>query len=185
MRAPQITEQILPYHDKKTGKPVQGLSGIGLAVKVALHKLRPTVEKHWHPLVSKLMTSCWDDDAKGRPTFSQITIRLQEIISALDELGEPRSASSSAAASRDQQNVRGEGLYRMLKADVKDIKIKEKIVHGADADVGWGWNVLMSVCGDDGSDSLFLFLFLFPSFPFPLSPSLPSTNTQRSTAART
>lgn len=113
-----------------------GLSGVGLAVKVALDKHRPTVEKHWDPDVSSLMQSCWDHDAKARPSFPQITLRLQKIISKLSDEGMQRSTSSFAANSSVEANLRGVNLWDMIKTEPALLKNEVLITKGAEADVG-------------------------------------------------
>ena len=52
----EVMKRDLPYADMKN------INGIGLAVKVALDGLRPTIEDGWHPLLQELMRGCYEED---------------------------------------------------------------------------------------------------------------------------
>ena len=74
----EICERDLPFHDE------EGINGIGLAVKVALKRKRPTVAESWNEGLKDLMQECWKHEPSERPAFSEIVRRLigiTEIIS--------------------------------------------------------------------------------------------------------
>ncbi|MCO5559251.1 hypothetical protein L7F22_012846 [Adiantum nelumboides] len=83
-----------------TGKlPYDYLTPLQAAVGVVQKGLRPTIPKNTHPRLAELLESCWQQDPKLRPEFSEITAILQDTykeVVAEDERKEKRGGFFSS-----------------------------------------------------------------------------------------
>ncbi|KAH7429681.1 hypothetical protein KP509_09G061300 [Ceratopteris richardii] len=83
-----------------TGKlPYDYLTPLQAAVGVVQKGLRPTIPKNTHPKLAELLESCWQQDPKLRPEFSQITAILKDIykeVNAEEEKKEKKGGFFSA-----------------------------------------------------------------------------------------
>ncbi|CAN4094573.1 unnamed protein product [Withania somnifera] len=57
--------------------PFQNMTGVQAAFAVANKGIRPTIPTDCLPVVSEIITRCWDADPDSRPTFSQVVKMLE------------------------------------------------------------------------------------------------------------
>ncbi|XP_052196394.1 serine/threonine-protein kinase STY8-like [Diospyros lotus] len=67
--------------------PYSFLTPLQAAVGVVQEGLRPTIPKHTHPKLAKLLESCWQQNPVLRPNFSEIMEILQQIAKEVEEHG--------------------------------------------------------------------------------------------------
>ena len=115
----EVCKRRLPYADMKD------LTAVGLAVKVAMQGLRPTIEDGWHPGLQSLMRDCYGADSNARPTFFEAELRLRKVI---EELGADPSDRGQVGQKRAATDVRdnflGCGLWQRIQT------VPDKIVKG-------------------------------------------------------
>mmetsp|Transcript_30049 Transcript_30049/g.28719 ORF Transcript_30049/g.28719 Transcript_30049/m.28719 type:complete len:718 (+) Transcript_30049:221-2374(+) len=60
--------------------PFRDLDRAAHKSRVALNNVRPKLQKGWPEDFSKILEACWSPDMKDRPTFKEVTSRLQNMI---------------------------------------------------------------------------------------------------------
>ena len=65
--------------------PFAGLNGIQAALAVMERGLRPTIPPHTPPEFSQLIRSCWAAIPEQRPSFADITARLELLCQTLQD----------------------------------------------------------------------------------------------------
>ena len=112
----EVLKRDLPYSERTD------LNAIGLAVKVALDGLRPTIEEDWHPGLKSLLKDCYETIPSDRPTFSQIEPRLRKVIENIGAReGKPALALDISS------NLRGLDLWRTIQLNWRELSKGDKI----------------------------------------------------------
>eukprot|EP00191_Tetraselmis_sp_GSL018_P013791 CAMPEP_0177580212 /NCGR_PEP_ID=MMETSP0419_2-20121207/1431_1 /TAXON_ID=582737 /ORGANISM="Tetraselmis sp., Strain GSL018" /LENGTH=524 /DNA_ID=CAMNT_0019069047 /DNA_START=463 /DNA_END=2037 /DNA_ORIENTATION=+ len=75
---------ILLFEVASGQKPYPGRTVKEVMRDVVQHKLRPQIVVNLPRQLIELMTSCWGDDPKSRPTFHDIRVRIQSIVTELN-----------------------------------------------------------------------------------------------------
>ena len=115
----EVCKRRLPYADMKD------LTAVGLAVKVAMQGLRPTIEDDWHPGLQSLMRDCYEADSSARPTFFEAELRLRKVIEELGANPSDRGQVGQKRAATDvRDNFLGCGLWQRIQT------VPDKIVKG-------------------------------------------------------
>ena len=120
----EVLKQDLPYSDKPE------ISGIGLAVSVAMKGLRPTIEEEWHPGLKSLLKDCYEAVPSSRPTFTQVVLRLRSVIDNMSEQNKEKVAGGTAAQTATMEldtNLLGLGLWRKIQTDFFNVLKGERI----------------------------------------------------------
>lgn len=66
----ELESRQTPYHDVRE-------TGLRVLMRIAHHRLRPTLPTTCAPVRRSLIKDCWHDDPVRRPTFAQVLERLQ------------------------------------------------------------------------------------------------------------
>ena len=120
----EVLKQDLPYSDKPE------ISGIGLAVSVAMKGLRPTMDEGWHPALKALLKDCYEAVPSSRPTFSEVVLRLRSVIDEMSagEKAEVAGGTDAEHTARSMDsNLLGLGLWRAIRTDFFNVLQGERI----------------------------------------------------------
>lgn len=132
-------------------EPYPGMTGLGLAMAVANEGLRPPVPAYCPAEWARLMVTCWDADARVRPSFDHIQRELHSMLTSIsdgtttDKRGSMAGGTKSAAAER--------GMRRKFLTRFQDVVMLERGGDatasglGGDAAVAGG-TVLPTMAGD-------------------------------------
>ena len=109
--------------------PYKGMgNAVGIAVKVALEGLRPTIEEHWHPCLKVLMEECYDRDSRSRPTFQNLERRLARAIEDLgtaagNKVSEEGLEVTPRFQREEGQDMLGLGLWGKIRTRAKYVQL--------------------------------------------------------------
>ena len=120
----EVLKQDLPYSDKPE------ISGIGLAVSVAMKGLRPTMDEGWHPALKALLKDCYEAVPSSRPTFSEVVLRLRSVIDEMSAGEKAEVAGGTDAehtAKSMDSNLLGLGLWRAIQTNFFNVLQGERI----------------------------------------------------------
>jgi serine/threonine protein kinase len=84
--------------------PYAGFTPLQAAVGVVQKGLRPTIPEGCHPVLARVMASCWAADPAARPDFARLMTVLEAVASEPLPLGSPHA---SDADDRTKQPFRG------------------------------------------------------------------------------
>eukprot|EP01041_Mallomonas_annulata_P002408 gene2408-4677_t len=94
---------IVIWQTAKDQVPYNKMSKIDFIEKVVLKGERPVLEKSWPKAFSSMLTSCWDNDPKKRPSFEEVIITIDSLLASSNrQLWTRRSNNTNTS------NVRGE-----------------------------------------------------------------------------
>lgn len=119
----EVMDEQLPFAD------VKGLSGVGLAVRVAMDGLRPSLEgpggnpdrprDEWDARIKALIKRCWDQKAEHRADFSEIIVELDAVVDSIfgskegdngKAMGDSEVEGDSENASKDENTANEKGM---------------------------------------------------------------------------